>query len=140
MAVKRVILTGYTPYPIIKGDNRLPHIANKNHNLILKTALGAQKLIPIEHSNDIKTVLIKLSKAGYTLCALEQASRSIPLSSFKPPEKIVLIVGREVEGIEQAVLKLCDKILEIPMLGKKESLNVVQASAMALYHLRFYSI
>lgn len=47
------------------------------------------------------------------------------------------MVGREVEGLEPEVLALCDLALEIPMLGAKESFNVAQAAAMALYHCRF---
>lgn len=139
LGVERVYLTGYTPYPVIDGDTRLPHIAQKNHKLISKTALGAETSIPIEQSNEIDAVIKHLKTSGYTICALEQITKSIPLPSFRPPEKVVLIVGREVEGIETDVLAKCDKILEIPMFGKKESYNVVQAAAMALYHLRFYA-
>lgn len=59
------------------------------------------------------------------------------LGSYDPPQKLALIVGREVEGIEPEVLALADTIIEIPMLGSKESFNVVQAAAMALYHCRY---
>ena len=138
LGVERVYLTGYTPYPVIDGDTRLPHIAQKNHKLVTKTALGAESSIPIEQSNDIDSIINYLETAGYTICALEQSIKALSLPSFKPPEKVVLIVGREVEGIETEILKQCDKILEIPMFGKKESFNVVQAAAMALYHLRFF--
>ena len=138
LGVERVYLTGYTPYPVVDGDMRLPHIAQKNHKLITKTALGAESSIPIEQSNDINAVIDKVKNDSYIVCALEQSAKAVPLPSFKPPEKIALIVGREVEGLEQDVLVMCDKILEIPMFGKKESFNVVQAAAMALYHLRFF--
>ena len=59
------------------------------------------------------------------------------LPQYAPPQKIALLVGREVEGVEPDVLAACDTILEIPMYGSKESFNVVQAAAMALYQCRF---
>jgi tRNA G18 (ribose-2'-O)-methylase SpoU len=71
------------------------------------------------------------------VAAIEQAEDAKLLPSYHPPHKIALVVGREVEGIEPEVLKVCDLVLEIPMYGKKESFNVVQAAAMALYHCRF---
>jgi 23S rRNA (guanosine2251-2'-O)-methyltransferase len=74
---------------------------------------------------------------GYAIIGLEQAEHSIPLHAFNPPEKIALLLGREVEGIELDLLKQLDKVIEIPMFGTKESFNVVQAAAMCLYHLRF---
>jgi tRNA G18 (ribose-2'-O)-methylase SpoU len=59
------------------------------------------------------------------------------LPDYKPPQKVALLLGREVEGIDQALLRRVKIHLEIPMSGKKESFNVVQAAAMALYHFRF---
>ena len=137
LGVDRVYLTGYTPYPQSKNDARLPHLAAKIHQQIRKTALGAESLQAWKHHDDITTVIERLKSDGYTIAALEQASGSAPLPEFKSPEKIVLIVGREVEGIEPEVLERCDIILEIPMFGHKESFNVIQAAAMALYHFRF---
>jgi tRNA G18 (ribose-2'-O)-methylase SpoU len=69
--------------------------------------------------------------------ALEQTTTATALPEFNPPEKIALIVGREVEGLEPEVVTLCKGAVEIPMKGKKESLNVVQAAAIALYHCSF---
>ena len=74
---------------------------------------------------------------GFTITALEQHQNSLSLPEYTVPDKIAIIVGREVEGIEPEILGICDSILEIPMLGKKESLNVAQAAAIALYHCRF---
>ena len=62
------------------------------------------------------------------------------LGHFEVPQKIALLMGREVEGVEPEVLAQCDGALEIPMFGKKESFNVVQAAAMALYHCRFKAL
>ena len=138
LGVDMVYFTGYTPYPSLADDSRMPHIANKLHNQIHKTALGAEETQPWKHSEDITPVLTKLKNSGFTLCALEQAPHSISLPEFAPPEKIALVLGREVEGLEKELLAQVSTVLEIPMKGKKESFNVVQAAAMALYHCRFF--
>jgi len=138
LGVAYVYLTGYTPFPLAKNDPRLPHLANKINKQIAKTALGAERLASWNHFENIKDVITKLKNDGFTICALEQTSGSIELPSYKVPAKIAIIVGREVEGIEPEVLDLCDKTLEIPMFGQKESFNVVQAAAMALFHCRFF--
>jgi tRNA G18 (ribose-2'-O)-methylase SpoU len=117
----------------------LPHLATKIDKQIAKTALGAEKSVDWQHSAGIGAVIKKLHSQGYKIAALEQAANSIKLPDFKPPSKLAIIVGREVEGIEPEVLALCDIILEIPMFGQKESFNVVQAAAMAMYHCRFNS-
>jgi 23S rRNA (guanosine2251-2'-O)-methyltransferase len=137
LGVQEVILTGYTPYPLTSEDKRMPHIANKLHKQIQKTALGAELSQPWKHSDELMPVIDGLRAKGYTIAAIEQAANSQKLPDFTPPEKLALIVGREVEGIETEVLDTVDVILEIPMFGSKESFNVVQAAAMALYHCRF---
>lgn len=137
--VGTVYLTGYTPYPKSAKDDRLPHLAQKIDKQIAKTALGAEKLVNWQHQEDINTLIIKLRSDGFKIAALEQAPGSMKLFEYKPPKKLAIIVGREVEGIEPEVLRLCDLIIEIPMLGEKESFNVVQAAAMALYHMTFTS-
>ena len=137
LGVQMVFLTGYTPYPQTPDDTRMPHIAAKLHRQITKTALGAEASQAWRHADTIEEVLQVLRSQGFTIAAIEQAENSIRLPDFKPPEKIALVVGREVEGIEPEVVALCDQVLEIPMFGKKESFNVVQAAAMALYHSRF---
>jgi tRNA G18 (ribose-2'-O)-methylase SpoU len=137
LGVQEVILTGYTPYPMAANDKRLPHLALKTDKQIAKTALGAEKLIAWQHVLDINAALAKLKRQGVMIVALEQAADSIKLPNFQPPDKLALIVGREVEGIEPEILAICDYTLEIPMFGHKESFNVAQAAAMALYHFRF---
>lgn len=137
LGVKEVYLTGYTPYPVANDDTRLPHIAQKLTKQIAKTALGAEKRNFWHHYENIEEAIQILKTKGYVIAGLEQSTKSIPLSEFVPPAKIGLIVGREVEGIEPEVQKLCDVILEIPMVGQKESFNVSVAAAMALYHLTF---
>lgn len=137
LGVGKIWLTGYSPYPLSDTDSRLPHLARRADVQIAKTALGAEKLITWEHAGDIEAVLDGLKTDGFTIAALEQTPDAVALPDYKPPRKLALIVGREVEGLEPEVLALCDLGLEIPMPGRKESFNVVQAAAMALYHLRF---
>ena len=138
LGVNHVYFTGYTPYPQLpNGDTRLPHIARKLDSQIHKTALDAEKLVPWTATTDIVACIATLHSQGYTVVALEQAVGSIVLPEYHPSERTALLLGREVEGIEPELLKLCDDTLEIPMLGSKESFNVVQATAMALYQLRF---
>jgi 23S rRNA (guanosine2251-2'-O)-methyltransferase len=134
LGVSKIYLTGYTPYPVAKKDTRLPHVATRATRQIHKTALGAEDSITWEQTNDVFKVIVELKRAGYMVAALEQAPNSQKLPDFAVPEKVALIVGREVEGLESEVLKAVDTVLEIPMHGNKESFNVTQAAAMALYH------
>jgi 23S rRNA (guanosine2251-2'-O)-methyltransferase len=135
LGIDEVILSGYTPYPLLEGDTRLPHLAQKINKQINKTALGAettQKWRHFETFAELKNYL-----KDTPLAAIEQTGNSIKLPDFKPPQKIALLLGREVEGVEPEILAQCDHIIEIPMFGQKESFNVVQAGAMSLYHCRF---
>ncbi len=137
LGVGKVWLSGYSPYPLRATDDRLPHLARKIDSQISKTALGAEQWLPWEHSTDVTSLIAGLKKDGFLIAALEQSAGSIALPAFTVPQKLVIIVGREVEGLETEILQLADQILEIPMLGQKESFNVVQAAAMALYHCRY---
>lgn len=137
MGVSHVYLTGYTPYPIAPDDERLPHIRSKIDRAIDKTALGAAKLIAWSHYDNVQPVLQQLRTSGFTITALEQTPNSIALPQWQPAEKVAIVLGREVEGIAPDIMAQCDLAIEIPQFGKKESLNVVQAAAMCLYHTRF---
>lgn len=137
LGVDKLYLSGYSPYPLAPNDERLPHLARKIDRQIAKTALGAEKSIDWQHRSDINALLDDLKKQGFVIAALEQSPYSTKLNVFRPPDKLVLMVGREIEGIEPEILAVCDHVLEIPMFGRKESFNVAQAAAMALYHLRF---
>ena len=138
LGVERVYLTGYTPYPMSADDARLPHVAKKVAAQIHKTALSAENFVEWQHLEKVMDAFAELKAAGFTIAALEQAEDSIKLPCFKPPDKIALLVGREVEGIEPEILAACELTLEIPMSGRKESFNVAAAAAMALYHCRFF--
>jgi 23S rRNA (guanosine2251-2'-O)-methyltransferase len=137
LGIQKVYFSGYTPYPVKQNDDRLPHLAQKLDKQISKTALGAEKSMPWEYQVSVEAIIDDLHKARYVVIALEQTSSSKPLPSYITPEKIAILVGREVEGVEPEVLALCDDAVEIPMFGSKESFNVVQAAAMALYKFRF---
>lgn len=135
--MEAVWLTGYTPYPSVARDSRLPHEAAKLTKQIHKTALGAEDYQTWFQRTDIMPLIKELQLYGYKVCALEQTKNSKQLESYKVPEHIALVVGREVEGLEADVIKACDKAIEIPMAGKKESFNVAIAAAMAMHHLKF---
>jgi 23S rRNA (guanosine2251-2'-O)-methyltransferase len=139
MGIDHVYISGYSPYPIKPNDERLPHIQSKIDNQVHKTALGAEKSVPWSQENDAKKTISELKREGFLIASLEQTDKSTELNKFKTIQDIALIMGNEVTGVEKAILDLSDVNLQIPMLGKKESLNVAVATSIALYHLRFYS-
>lgn len=130
--VKEIILSGYTPYPAVPHDARLPHIADKITKQIHKTALGAEALVPFRH---FETLEAFLATNILPLVALEQAEGSVILRDAIPPRALVLVLGEEVQGIDPLLLARCDTALEIPMKGQKESFNVSVAAGIALYEL-----
>lgn len=133
LGVRKVILSGYSPYPHHKGDTRLPHIAAKLTAQIHKTALDAEALVPFEYTPEPPIETLK--HEGYHIIGLEQAPHSTLLQEYTPPQKLALLLGEEVEGISSELLAQCDDIIEIPMVGKKESFNVSVAAGIALYTL-----
>ena len=137
LGVETVFLTGHTPFPAVQDDKRMPHIVRKQDSQISKTALGAELSQAWQQSDQINPVIKDLKTKGFVIAALEQTDSSVLLPKYDVPAKFAIILGREVEGIEPEVLKLSDVCLEIPMFGSKESFNVVQAAAMALFKARF---
>jgi len=131
--VKQIILSGYTPYPKLLSDTRLPHISEKLTAQIHKTALGAETIIPFIYYETAP--IAELKSKGYRIVGLEQDPNSIVLTTYRAPEKVALVLGEEVEGIPTELLAQCDDIIEIPMAGKKESFNVSVAAGIALYQL-----
>lgn len=134
--VEHIYCTGYTPYPAVQNDSRLPHIRDKQSAVIAKVALGAEKTIASSHEPNAQVCIERLRGEGYKVVALEQTPYSQILTSYEPPDKIALILGEEVHGIPQDILSLTEVSIEIPMFGDKESLNVSVATGIALYHLR----
>ncbi|HCC60218.1 MAG: hypothetical protein A2402_03835 [Candidatus Staskawiczbacteria bacterium RIFOXYC1_FULL_37_43] len=105
------------------------------HHKISKTALGAEKTIAFEYYKQIGRLIDKLKKDKISIIALEQSKDAISCLKFKPRFPLALILGNEVKGISKAILKKCDKVIELPMAGKKESLNVSVAFGVAGYHI-----
>ena len=136
LGVDHVYLCGTSPYP--KGqanDERLPHIKDKLDAQIHKTALGAEHTQPWSYHESVIDLLQTLQAQGWSLVALEQDKKSVTLANFTPKDRTVLLLGTEVAGIQKDILAKMDAIIEIPMHGKKESLNVIQAAAIACYAL-----
>ena len=137
VGVERVYACGYTPYPALPHDDRPAHVASANTRAIAKTALGAEATVPVEHFPDTLSAIADARASDYTITVLEQAEGSLNLYQFRPTTKVALILGNEPTGVDPATLQVADNILELPMLGRKESLNVAVAAGIALYHLRF---
>jgi len=105
------------------------------HHKISKTALGAEKTVPFEHHKQIWRLIDQLKREKVFVAALEQDKKSLLYTNFKPKFPLALIVGNEVKGISKKILKKTDKIIHLPMLGRKESLNVAVALGAAGYYI-----
>lgn len=105
------------------------------HHKISKTALGAENTIPWEYYKQAGRLIDKLKKSKINIIALEQAKPAIAYTMFKPRFPLALILGNEVKGISKKILKKCDKIIFLPMSGRKESLNVSVAFGAAGYYI-----
>ena len=138
--VSKVILSGYTPR--VHDKNLLPHLREKLDHEIHKTALGAEDMLDIYSCGDIKNELKSLHEKGWQILGLENNIKDVPLYNLGDKrlkgilkDKIVLILGEEVEGIKNSLYDIIDLFVEIPMVGKKESFNVSVAAGIALYGL-----
>ncbi len=131
MGVDKIYLTGFTPNPSSK-----PYILqSKAEKMLSKTALGADQYVAWEKKRNISQVIEKLKKDKFQIVALEQDEKAIDYKKFIPSSKIALIVGNEPRGLDKRILKKCDIIIEIPMRGKKKSLNVAVAMGVAGFNL-----
>jgi len=121
--IEAVCLCGYTPQP--------------PHRDIHKTALGATETVDWLYYHHAIDAVNDLKQQGYKVFGIEQAEGSIPLDKFSipPGEKIAVIFGNEVEGVQTEVLKLCDGCIEIPQFGMKHSLNISVAAGIVLWEL-----
>lgn len=129
--VKQIFLTGYTPAPSKKNVLYLTGAEKE----LAKTALGAEKSVPWKKSVSLGSTLAALKKEGFTIVALEQCEKSADYLEYIPKSSVALILGNEVRGVDAKILKQCDVIIEIPMRGKKNSLNVSVAGGIALYQI-----
>jgi 23S rRNA (guanosine2251-2'-O)-methyltransferase len=121
-AVEHVYLAGYTALPPRRE--------------ISKTALGAEAWIPFESVAEPVAVITQLKADGWQIISLELSPQAKELSTIKLTDRVCLVVGNEISGVPAELQALSSDIAFIPMLGKKESLNVAVATGIALYALR----
>ena len=127
IGINKIYLCGITPTPIDRFGRKRRDVA--------KSALGAEESVEWDHILSAKVCLEDLKKDGFTIVALEQTKKSIDYKSFTPNKKTAVILGNEVDGVSEVLLSLTDTALEIPMNGKKESLNVSVSAGILLYRL-----
>ena len=122
-AIEKIILCGITAQP--------------PHREILKTALGSTESVEWSYFQEANDVVPSLKMEGYIVYAVEQTTQKIWLQNFRPEigKKYALVLGNEVEGVDQQVLELCDGALEIPQFGTKHSLNVAVAAGVVIWEL-----
>lgn len=121
--LEAVYLTGYTAFP--------------PHKEIRKTALGAEETVSWKHFPDGASAITQLRTLGYKVYAIEQVTNSVFLEQWNldPDDKVAVIFGNEVSGVEQSTIELCDGCIEIPQLGMKHSLNVATAAGVVLWEI-----
>jgi 23S rRNA (guanosine2251-2'-O)-methyltransferase len=125
--ISRIYLTGYTPRPTDKFGRIQKDIE--------KSALGAENFVPWNYKKSLPALIRELKQGGYTIIAVEQDKKAVDYRKVKTTGKIVIIMGPEVSGLSKDILDKCDIIAEIPMHGRKESLNVSVACGIALFEL-----
>lgn len=119
--IEAVYLCGYTAFP--------------PHKEIRKTALGADETVVWKHFKNIAEAIVDLRAQGFVVYAVEQAQNSCKLHEFTAPEKLAVIFGNEVSGVEQTTIAQTDGCIEIPQLGMKHSLNISVAAGVVLWEL-----
>ena len=121
--LEAIYITGYTAKP--------------PHKEIKKTALGAEDTVDWKYFSNATEAIAILKESGYTVFAVEQVENSLSLEKavFQPGEKIAVIFGNEVTGVEQETILQCDGCIEIPQLGMKHSLNIATAAGVVLWEI-----
>lgn len=122
----KIYLTGYTPTPLDRFG--------KKRNDFKKSALGAEEFVKWEAQKNLPALLRKLKKEDFFIIGVEQDKKSVDYRKIKPKNRNAFIVGAEVLGIPENILRKCDIIAEIPIHGKKESLNVSVAAGIILFN------
>jgi len=125
--VSKIYLTGFTPMP----RDRFGRMRQD----IKKTALGAEKMVSWEYVSRIDTLFKRLRKEDFYIVGVEQSKQSIDYKAVRSKQKTALVFGNEVRGLSSAILNRCDIVAEIPMKGKKESLNVSVTVGIILFHI-----
>ena len=126
--VEKIFLSGYTPIPVDRFG--------RAESAIQKVALGAEKTIKWEYHKNPYTIVASERAAGSQIVAIEQDRGAVDYRTFRVKQPTLFILGNEVRGVSKAMLKKCDTVLEIPMHGKKESLNVSVAAGIVLFALQ----
>lgn len=124
----KIVLAGYTPEPIDRFGRKRSDIA--------KAALGAEETLLWEYREDAKEAIEALKEEGVVVAAVEQDRRAVDYREYVRSSKdgsICFVFGNEVEGLPEEILSACDVIIEIPMHGTKESLNVSVAAGIVLF-------
>jgi len=124
--VDKIFLAGYTPRPVDRFGRTVKEIA--------KTSLGASDLVSWEGVLTASEVIYSLRQNGVQVVAVELASDAVSLYDFSPQAQVAYVFGNEVEGISSSIRGLCDLTLQIPMRGRKESLNVATTAGIILFH------
>lgn len=124
----RIFLSGYTPAPVDRFGRPQKDVA--------KAALGAESMLPWVHRASPGALLASLKREGWSIAGVEQDARSVEYCSYMPRGKTLFIFGNEVRGLSKALRAHCDALLEIPMHGRKESLNVSVAAGVVLFSTR----
>ncbi len=124
----RVLLAGYTPRPVDRFG--------RPDKALGKTALGAEKAVPWEYARDPAKLLARLKEDGWRIVGVEQDARAKDYRALKAAGKIALVFGNEIRGLSPRLRALCDELVEIPMSGAKESLNVSVCAGVMLFSLR----
>ncbi len=127
LGVDKIYLCGCTPAP----KDRF----GRDRKDLAKVALGAENNIEWEYCKTTEEAIKKLKKEKVQIIALEQAENSVDYKKVKVKESTAIILGEEVNGLSKEVLKLADIVAEIPMQGKKESLNVSVAFGVAGFQI-----
>jgi len=127
LGVGKIYLSGYTPTPTDTFGRARKDIA--------KVALGAEKTTAWEYIAEPSKIIKKLKAQKFQIVALEQTKNSVDYKKVRISKNVLFIVGNEVEGIPKNMLSHCDVVAEIPMRGKKESLNVSVAFGVALFRM-----
>jgi len=127
VGISKIFLTGYTPRPTDKFGRIQKDIA--------KSALGAEMWVPWSYEEDTLALIKNLKKLGYKIISVEQNGKSVDYRNVRLEGKIAIVLGSEVEGVSGEILSLSDTIVEIPMHGKKESLNVSVACGVVLFRV-----
>ncbi len=129
VGAEKILLCGITPTPFDRLKRLRPDFA--------KVALGAEAYVPWRHERDTVSALEGLLREGYRVIAVEQSERSVPYRDIviAPDDRVALVMGNEVDGLSPAVLARANQVVEIPMHGQKESLNVAVAFGIVAFGL-----